>query len=127
MQFSILRLDRVLGMERRAWHFHERLDDYYYMLRREVELWIPKILGTDFSTLGLRLTLDAAMLGVGGLMGIRVSTSVVLGTVVQLHGPGADHDRARRHRTAGGSPPARGFRSLARRLSINGHSGGASR
>jgi uncharacterized oligopeptide transporter (OPT) family protein len=67
-----------------AWHFHERLDDYYYMLAAKYELWIPKILGTDFRTLGLRLTLDAAMLGVGGLMGIRVATSVVLGTVVNF-------------------------------------------
>ena len=32
--------------------------------------------------LGLRLTLDAAMLGVGGLMGIRVATSCLLGGVI---------------------------------------------
>ena len=83
VQFSILRLDRVLGMKE-AWHFHERLDDYYYMLAAKWQLWTPKILGTDFRTLGLRLTLDAAMLGVGGLMGIRVSTSVVLGTVINF-------------------------------------------
>jgi uncharacterized oligopeptide transporter (OPT) family protein len=38
----------------------------------------------EFRTLGLRFGLDAAMLGVGGLMGTRVATSVVLGTVVNF-------------------------------------------
>ena len=83
VQFSLLRLDRALGWTE-AWHFRERLDDYYYMLAAKYELWIPKILGTDFRTLGLRLTVDAAMLGVGGLMGIRIATSVLLGTVVNF-------------------------------------------
>ncbi|MDQ3414845.1 MAG: OPT/YSL family transporter, partial [Verrucomicrobiota bacterium] len=83
VQFSMLRLNRFFGMTE-AWHFHERLDDYYYMLAAKWGLWTPKIMGTDFRTLGLRLTLDAAMLGVGGLMGIRVATSVVLGTVVNF-------------------------------------------
>ncbi|MBA2269665.1 MAG: OPT/YSL family transporter [Chthoniobacterales bacterium] len=83
VQFSMLKLDRRLGLTE-AWHFHERLDDYYYMLAAKFQLWTPKILGTEFRTLGLRLTLDAAMLGVGGLMGIRVATSVVLGTVVNF-------------------------------------------
>jgi uncharacterized oligopeptide transporter (OPT) family protein len=69
---------------RGAWHFQERLDEYYYMLAAKWGLWTPKILGTDFRTLGLRLTLDAAMLGVGGLMGIRVATSVLLGTLVNF-------------------------------------------
>jgi uncharacterized oligopeptide transporter (OPT) family protein len=34
--------------------------------------------------LGLRLTLDAAMLGVGGLMGIRVATSCLLGAFINF-------------------------------------------
>jgi uncharacterized oligopeptide transporter (OPT) family protein len=41
-------------------------------------------MGTDIRQLGLRLTLDAAMLGVGGLMGIRVATSVLLGALVNF-------------------------------------------
>ena len=45
---------------------------------------MPRILGTDIRQLGLRLTLDAAMLGVGGLMGIRVATSVLLGALVNF-------------------------------------------
>lgn len=83
VQFSALRLDRLRGWTE-PWHLHERLDDYPYMLAAQWQLWTPKILGTEFRTLGLRLTLDAAMLGVGGLMGIRVATSVFLGTVINF-------------------------------------------
>ncbi|MDQ3118401.1 MAG: OPT/YSL family transporter, partial [Verrucomicrobiota bacterium] len=83
LQFSALRLDRLRGWTE-PWHLHERLDDYYYMLAAQWQLWTPKILGTEFRTLGLRLTIDAAMLGVGGLMGIRVATSVFLGTVINF-------------------------------------------
>jgi OPT family oligopeptide transporter len=83
LQFKLLRFDKWFGWKE-PWFFHERLDDYYYMLAAKYQLWMPKILGTDFRTLGLRLTLDAAMLGVGGLMGIRVGTSVVLGTAVNF-------------------------------------------
>ncbi len=83
VQFSLLRFDKIFGWTE-PWHIHERLDDYYYMLAAKYQLWTPKILGTDFKTLGLRLTLDVAMLGVGGLMGIRVATSVVLGTVINF-------------------------------------------
>ena len=83
VQFKLLGLDQRLGWKE-PWHFHERIDDYYYMLAAKYQLWTPKILGTDFKTLGLRLGLDAAMLGVGGLMGIRVATSVILGTVVNF-------------------------------------------
>ncbi len=74
---------RCLGWKE-PWHFHERIDDYYYLLAAKYELWIPRILGTDFRTLGLRVGLDAAMLGVGGLMGMRVATSVMLGTAVNF-------------------------------------------
>ncbi len=83
VQFKLLRVDKWLGWTA-PWHFHERIDDYYYMLAAKYELLIPRILGTDFRTLGLRVGLDAAMLGVGGLMGVRVATSVMLGTAVNF-------------------------------------------
>ncbi|MEO8741409.1 MAG: OPT/YSL family transporter, partial [Casimicrobiaceae bacterium] len=66
------------------WTFHERLDSYYYAAAAKANLYIPTILGTDIRTLGLRLTLDAAMLGVGGLMGIVVATSCLLGAFVNF-------------------------------------------
>ena len=83
LQFKLLRLDRVLGLSE-PWHLRERLDDYYYIAATKAHGWIPKILGTDIRTLGLRIGFDAAMLGVGGLMGIRVSSSVLLGTLVNF-------------------------------------------
>lgn len=67
-----------------AFHFSEHLDDYYYMLMAKFSLWKPEILGTEFKTLGLRLTADLAMLGVGGLMGIRVAASVFIGAFVNF-------------------------------------------
>jgi OPT family oligopeptide transporter len=83
LQFKVLRLDRLLGLAE-PWHLRERLDDYYYLVAAKLHWWIPKILGTDVRTLGLRVGIDAAMLGVGGLMGIRVSGSVLIGTLVNF-------------------------------------------
>ena len=83
IQLKILRLDKWLHLTE-PWHFRERLDDYYYLWAAKHQLWMPTILGTDVRKLGLRLTLDAAMLGVGGLMGIRVATSVMLGAFVNF-------------------------------------------
>jgi OPT family oligopeptide transporter len=83
IQFKLLRMHQWAGMKE-PWHFSERLDFYYYTLAAKYDLWIPKILGTDVRQLGLRATLDAAMLGVGGLMGIRVATSCVIGAFVNF-------------------------------------------
>ncbi len=83
IQFKILRMDKWAGLAE-PWTIHEKLDTYYYLLAAKFHLWTPKILGTDIRTLGLRATLDAAMLGVGGLMGIRVASSCVLGAVVNF-------------------------------------------
>ncbi len=81
LQFKLLRMDRWLSLKE-PWTFHERLDSYYYAGAAKVNGYIPTILGTDIRQLGLRLTLDAAMLGVGGLMGIAVATSCLLGAFV---------------------------------------------
>lgn len=83
IQFKILRMDQWAGLTE-PWHLKERLDTYYYLAAVKYELWIPKILGVDFRTLGLRLTLDAAMLGVGALMGIRVATSCLIGAILNF-------------------------------------------
>jgi uncharacterized oligopeptide transporter (OPT) family protein len=83
LQFGVLRMDKWGGLAE-PWHWQERFDQYYYDVAGRLGLWIPKILGTDIRQLGLRLTLDAAMLGVGGLMGVRVATSVILGALVNF-------------------------------------------
>jgi uncharacterized oligopeptide transporter (OPT) family protein len=48
------------------------------------DLWIPKILGTELREIGMRAGLDVAMIGIGGLMGIRISTSIIVGTVLNF-------------------------------------------
>ncbi len=79
LQFKLLRMHEWLGMKE-PWTFHERLDTYYYA----ATTYVPRILGTDIRQLGLRLTLDVAMLGVGGLMGLAVATSCLLGAFVNF-------------------------------------------
>ena len=83
IQFKLLRMDKWAGLKE-PFMIHERLDDYYYMAATRLHLAIPKILGTDIRALGLRGTLDLSMLGIGGLMGLAVSTSVLLGTFINF-------------------------------------------
>jgi len=83
IQFKILRMDAWAGLKE-PWTLHEHLDDYYYMWLAKWNLAAPKILGTDIRQLGLRFSLDFAMLGIGGLMGVAVASSVLLGAVINL-------------------------------------------
>lgn len=83
IQFKLLMLDKWAGVTE-VWHLHERIDDYYYGWAAKTHAWVPSILGTDFKTLGLRITLDAALIGTGGLMGIAVASSCFLGTVINF-------------------------------------------
>ncbi|HLO94657.1 MAG TPA: OPT/YSL family transporter, partial [Burkholderiaceae bacterium] len=83
VQFKILRMDQWAGMKE-PWYLHEKLDHYYYAWATKAEAWIPKILGTDLRVLGLRLTLDMAMIGVGGLMGMAVATSCLIGALLNF-------------------------------------------
>jgi uncharacterized oligopeptide transporter (OPT) family protein len=83
IQFKLLRLDQWAGLKE-PWVFHERLDTYYYVAAVKVNGYIPTILGTDIRQLGLRLTLDAAMLGIGGLMGMAVAVSCLLGAFINF-------------------------------------------
>jgi uncharacterized oligopeptide transporter (OPT) family protein len=72
---------KIFGQEK-AHHFNEQLDAWYYKMAEAHGWLVPKIMGVDFPTLGLRTTLDVAMLGTGGLMGIRTSTSMLIGMLV---------------------------------------------
>lgn len=83
LQFKLLRMHQWAGMKE-PWNIHERLDTYYYQFATKASGWIPTIGGVDIRQLGLRLTLDAAMLGVGGLMGIAVASSVMLGAFINF-------------------------------------------
>ena len=79
IQFKLLRMHQWAGMKE-PWTFHERLDTYYY----QASSYVPRILGTDIRQLGLRLTLDVAMLGIGGLMGLAVATSCLIGMLINF-------------------------------------------
>ncbi len=83
IQFKILRMNAWAGLQE-PWTLHEHLDDYYYAFLAKANLAAPRILGTDIRQLGLRFSLDFAMLGIGGLMGVAVATSVLIGAIVNL-------------------------------------------
>jgi uncharacterized oligopeptide transporter (OPT) family protein len=79
IQFKLLRMHEWAGMKE-PWVFHERIDTYFY----DATGYVLRILGTDIKQLGLRLTFDLAMWGIGGLMGIAVATSVLLGAFINF-------------------------------------------
>jgi OPT family oligopeptide transporter len=83
LQFKILRMNEWAGLKE-PWSLPERLDTYYYDAAARLHWWIPQILGTDIRQLGLRLNLDAALAGVGGLIGIRVASSIMIGATVNF-------------------------------------------
>jgi uncharacterized oligopeptide transporter (OPT) family protein len=83
IQFKLLMMDKWAGMKE-PWHLQERLDSYYYAWAGKAQELIPTILGTDIRQLGLRFTVDAAMIGIGGLMGVRVATSVFIGAFINF-------------------------------------------
>jgi uncharacterized oligopeptide transporter (OPT) family protein len=83
IQFKIFMMDKWAGLKE-PWHLQERLDSYYYAWAGKAQELIPTILGTDIRQLGLRFTLDAAMIGIGGLMGVRVATSVFIGAFINF-------------------------------------------
>src|ERR1700760_3684660 len=83
IQFKILRMNVWAGLKE-PWTLHDHLDDYYYMWLARIHEAAPRILGTDIRQLGLRFTLDFSMLGVGGLMGLAVASSVMIGAILTL-------------------------------------------
>ena len=60
----------------------ELLDGWYYRLAERFGWWIPNIMGTPLKELTVRPELDIAMIGAGGLMGIRTGVSLLIGAIV---------------------------------------------
>ncbi len=60
----------------------EFLDNWYYGLAEKYGWWIPSIMGTSLKELTIRPELDVAMIGAGGLMGIRTGASLMIGAVI---------------------------------------------
>ncbi len=67
-----------------AWKLPRELDAWYYDLVAKGSAPIPKIGGIDLRQLGLRPTIDWALFGAGGLMGVRTAGSMLLGMVVNF-------------------------------------------
>ena len=78
--YQILVQNRLLGIaEEKVWHLPEKLFGWYYELAAKYTLWEPKILGTDVRQLGINPMLDITMFGAGGLTGLRVANSLMIG------------------------------------------------
>jgi uncharacterized oligopeptide transporter (OPT) family protein len=60
----------------------EMLDGWYYKLVEKCGWWMPNILGTPLRELTIRPELDLAMIGAGGLMGIRTGVSLLIGAII---------------------------------------------
>jgi uncharacterized oligopeptide transporter (OPT) family protein len=74
---------KALGLKA-AWHLPEDLFAWYYALVEKGRLPLPKLAGVDIRQLGLTATMDLAMFGAGGLMGIRSATSMLIGMVLNF-------------------------------------------
>jgi uncharacterized oligopeptide transporter (OPT) family protein len=74
---------KLMGLKE-AWHLPERLDAGYYKLVEQGSAPLPKLAGVDIRQLGLSPTLDLAMFGAGGLMGIRSASSMLLGMILNF-------------------------------------------
>jgi len=60
------------------------IDDWYYRLADKMPLPTPGINGIPLPQLGVSFAFDLSMIGAGGLMGMRIATSVVLGMLVNF-------------------------------------------
>lgn len=67
-----------------TWHLPHNLDAWYYWLVSQGMAPIPRINGIDIRQLGLSPTLDLAMIGAGGLMGIRAASSMLIGMLLNF-------------------------------------------
>jgi uncharacterized oligopeptide transporter (OPT) family protein len=74
---------KLLGLKS-VLHFPEHLDALYYWMVGKGWLPIPRLAGVDIRQLGLSPTLDLAMIGAGGLMGIRTAASMLLGMLLNF-------------------------------------------
>ncbi|MCE9628328.1 MAG: OPT/YSL family transporter [Candidatus Eisenbacteria bacterium] len=67
-----------------VWKLPRELDQWYYDLCEKGMAAVPRIGGIDIRQLGLRPTLDWAMFGAGGLMGVRTAGSMMLGMLANF-------------------------------------------
>jgi OPT family oligopeptide transporter len=75
--------EKWLGLQS-SWHLPTHLDAWYYSLVDKGLAPLPKLVGVDVRQLALSPSLDFAMIGAGGLMGIRTASSLLLGAVLNF-------------------------------------------
>jgi uncharacterized oligopeptide transporter (OPT) family protein len=75
--------ERLLHLQH-TWKVPRELDQWYYDLVASGAAPVPKLGGIDIRQLGLRPTIDWALFGAGGLMGLRTASSMLLGVVVNF-------------------------------------------
>ena len=74
---------RWLGLQS-SWHLPASLDGWYYALVERGLAPLPRLAGVDIRQLSLTPTLDLAMLGAGGLMGVRTGLSLLVGALLNF-------------------------------------------
>ena len=67
-----------------SWSLPNHLDAWYYWLVEKGHAPLPKLAGVDIRQLALSPGLDFAMIGAGGLMGMRVASSLLLGALLNF-------------------------------------------
>ncbi|CAG0971803.1 hypothetical protein PHYC_01288 [Phycisphaerales bacterium] len=72
-----------LGLKQ-GWHLPHNLDALYYWMAEKGWVPIPRLAGVDVRQLALSPALDLAMIGAGGLMGIRSASSMMIGMLVNF-------------------------------------------
>jgi uncharacterized oligopeptide transporter (OPT) family protein len=75
--------EKWLGLQS-SWHLPTHLDAWYYSLVEKGLAPLPKLVGVDVRQLALSPSLDFAMIGAGGLMGIRTASSLLLGAALNF-------------------------------------------
>ncbi|HYE02346.1 MAG TPA: OPT/YSL family transporter [Phycisphaerales bacterium] len=74
---------KLLGLRTIRW-LNEHLDAWYYDLVDQGRATAPHVLGTKLRDMGVSPGLDLAMVGAGGLMGIRPALNMFLGMVLNF-------------------------------------------
>lgn len=75
--------EKLLGLKK-VWSLPHNLDAPYYWLVEKGLAPVPRLANVDIRQLGLTAGLDLAMVGAGGLMGIRTAASMLIGMVLNF-------------------------------------------
>ncbi len=68
----------------KVWHFPHELDQWYYDLAAQGRVPLPQLSGVQLKDMGVRPALDWAMIGAGGLMGVRPALSMFIGMFINF-------------------------------------------